>query len=45
MILVSQPLERNRYAITVIDHFSKFAAAYPVADKSAETVARVIFIK
>lgn len=27
----------NRYAVTVIDHFSKFAAAYPVPAKSAET--------
>ncbi|KAL6731328.1 hypothetical protein Aduo_002203 [Ancylostoma duodenale] len=33
----------NRYAITVIDHFSKWAAAYPVADKSAETIAKVLF--
>uniref|UniRef100_A0A7I4XX54 RNA-directed DNA polymerase n=1 Tax=Haemonchus contortus TaxID=6289 RepID=A0A7I4XX54_HAECO len=33
----------NKYAVTVIDHFSKFAQAYPTADKSAETVAKVIF--
>ncbi|EYC44211.1 hypothetical protein Y032_0468g2007 [Ancylostoma ceylanicum] len=33
----------NRYAVTVIDHFSKWAAAYPVADKSAETIAKVLF--
>ncbi|XGW15120.1 hypothetical protein V3C99_000979, partial [Haemonchus contortus] len=35
----------NRYAVTVIDHFSKFAAAYPVPDKSAETVTKAIFYK
>ncbi|EYC42134.1 hypothetical protein Y032_0541g3182 [Ancylostoma ceylanicum] len=35
----------NRYAATVIDHFSKFAAAYPVPDKSAETVARTFFTR
>ncbi|EPB70881.1 integrase core domain protein [Ancylostoma ceylanicum] len=35
----------NRYAVPVIDHFSKFAAAYPVADKSAETVARTFFTR
>ncbi|XGW17334.1 hypothetical protein V3C99_002160, partial [Haemonchus contortus] len=33
----------NRYAVTVIDHFSKFAAAYPVPDKTAETIARTLF--
>ncbi|EYC34973.1 hypothetical protein Y032_1220g3764 [Ancylostoma ceylanicum] len=35
----------NRYAVTVIDHFSKYAAAYPVPDKSAETVAKVVFLR
>uniref|UniRef100_A0A7I4Z234 RNA-directed DNA polymerase n=1 Tax=Haemonchus contortus TaxID=6289 RepID=A0A7I4Z234_HAECO len=35
----------NRYAVTIIDHFSKFAAAYPVPDKSAETIAKTIFIR
>lgn len=29
----------NRYAVTVIDHFSKFAAACSVLGKTAETVA------
>ncbi|EYB96269.1 hypothetical protein Y032_0152g2896 [Ancylostoma ceylanicum] len=35
----------NRYAVTVIDHFSMFAAAYPVPDKSAETVAKALFYR
>ncbi|EYC11418.1 hypothetical protein Y032_0050g1903 [Ancylostoma ceylanicum] len=35
----------NRYAVTVIDHFSKYAAAYPVPDKKAETVAKAIFLR
>ncbi|EYC18252.1 hypothetical protein Y032_0028g1760 [Ancylostoma ceylanicum] len=35
----------NRYVVSIIDHFSKFAAAYPVPDKSAETVAKAIFLR
>ena len=35
----------NRYAVTVIDLFSKFAAAYPVPDKSAKTVANTLFVR
>uniref|UniRef100_A0A7I4YKX2 RNA-directed DNA polymerase n=1 Tax=Haemonchus contortus TaxID=6289 RepID=A0A7I4YKX2_HAECO len=35
----------NKYAVTVIDHFSKYAAAYPVPDKSAETIARTFFMR
>ncbi|KAL6738325.1 hypothetical protein Aduo_011885 [Ancylostoma duodenale] len=33
----------NRYALVVIDHFTKFLGAYPIPDKSAKTVARTIF--
>ncbi|EYC05726.1 hypothetical protein Y032_0080g1333 [Ancylostoma ceylanicum] len=33
----------NRYALVVIDHFSKYAGAYPIPDKSARTVARTLF--
>ncbi|VDK52496.1 unnamed protein product, partial [Cylicostephanus goldi] len=32
-------------AVTVIDHFSKYAAAYPVPDKTAETIAKVLFVR
>uniref|UniRef100_A0A7I5E5B3 RNA-directed DNA polymerase n=1 Tax=Haemonchus contortus TaxID=6289 RepID=A0A7I5E5B3_HAECO len=35
----------NKYAVTVIDVFSKFAAAYPVPDKSARTVAQTLFVR
>ena len=30
----------NRYILTVVDHFSKHAEAYPIADQEAVTVAR-----
>ncbi|XGW30756.1 hypothetical protein V3C99_009594 [Haemonchus contortus] len=33
----------NRYIVTVIDHFTKYLGAYPIADKKAETVAEAIF--
>ncbi|EYC19204.1 hypothetical protein Y032_0025g1233 [Ancylostoma ceylanicum] len=33
----------NRYIVTVIDHFTKYLGAYPVANKRAETVAEAIF--
>ncbi|EYC37336.1 hypothetical protein Y032_0802g2426 [Ancylostoma ceylanicum] len=33
----------NKYALVVIDHFTKFLGAYPVPDKSARTVARMFF--
>ncbi|EYB97728.1 hypothetical protein Y032_0138g2082 [Ancylostoma ceylanicum] len=35
----------NRYAVTIIDHFSKYGAAYPVPDKTAETVANTLFLR
>ncbi|KAH7719799.1 gagpol and env protein precursor [Aphelenchoides avenae] len=31
------------YVVTVIDHHSKFCAAYPVADKTAKTIAQVFW--
>uniref|UniRef100_A0A183GV98 RNA-directed DNA polymerase n=1 Tax=Heligmosomoides polygyrus TaxID=6339 RepID=A0A183GV98_HELPZ len=33
----------NRYILTVIDHFTKYGAAYPIATKAAEVVARTLF--
>ncbi|EYB94572.1 hypothetical protein Y032_0170g268 [Ancylostoma ceylanicum] len=33
----------NRYIVTVIDHFTKYLGAYPVANKKAETVAEALF--
>jgi len=32
---------KNRYLLTFIDHFSKYAEAFPIPDVSAETCARV----
>ncbi|PIO74142.1 hypothetical protein TELCIR_03858 [Teladorsagia circumcincta] len=34
----------NRYAVTAIDHYSEFAA-YPVPNKSAETIAKTLFAR
>ncbi|XGW22596.1 hypothetical protein V3C99_005091 [Haemonchus contortus] len=33
----------NRYLVVVIDHFSKWLAAYPTPTKSAEDIARLVF--
>ncbi|KAL6726387.1 hypothetical protein Aduo_008362 [Ancylostoma duodenale] len=33
----------NKYALVVVDHFTKFAGAYPIPDKKARTVASVLF--
>lgn len=35
----------NRYVVTRIGLFSKFAAAYPLPDKSASTVANTLFVR
>ena len=35
----------NRYILTIIDHFTKLGAAYPIADKTAENVANVFLEK
>jgi transposase InsO family protein len=32
---------RNKYLLTFVDHFSKYAEAYPIPDQSAEVCARV----
>lgn len=32
----------NQYILTVIDHFSKYVSAYPLPDKSADTVTRAM---
>jgi transposase InsO family protein len=31
----------NRYLLTFIDHFPKYVAAFPIADQSAETCAKI----
>ncbi|CAF2236425.1 unnamed protein product [Rotaria magnacalcarata] len=38
--LLSMPQQgRYKYILTVVDHFSKYAAAWPLKDKSSQTVA------
>ena len=32
----------NEYMLTVMDHFSKWAEAYPLRDRKAPTVAKVL---
>ena len=32
---------RNRYILTFIDHYTKYAEAFPIPDQSAQTCARV----
>ncbi|KAH7710724.1 gagpol and env protein precursor [Aphelenchoides avenae] len=40
---ISQTSSGVQHVVTVIDHHSKFCAAYAVADKSAETIARAFW--
>ena len=39
-----QPRSRrgNYYILTYLDHFTKFAEAYPIPNKDAETIFRVL---
>ena len=37
--------ERNQYALTCIDYFTKFATAIPIKDKKAETIVDALFNK
>ena len=32
----------NYYILTYLDHFTKFAGAYPIPNKDAETICRVL---
>jgi len=32
---------RNKYLLTFVDHFSKYAEAFPIPDQSAEVCARI----
>ncbi|KAH7706854.1 gagpol and env protein precursor [Aphelenchoides avenae] len=40
---ISQTSSGVQHVVTVIDHHSKFCAAYAVADKTAETIAKVFW--
>ena len=39
---MSETVRKNRYLLTVQDGFTRFATAYPICNKKAGTVARVI---
>jgi transposase InsO family protein len=42
LIELSTTHSNNKYILTVIDHFSKYVSAYPLPNKSAETVTRAM---
>ena len=39
---MSETVRKNRYMLTVQDGFTRFASAYPICNKEAGTVARVL---
>ena len=39
---MSETVRKNRYLLTVQDGFMRFASAYPICNKEAGTVARVL---
>ena len=41
----SETEEGNKYIITIVDHFSGWPEAYPSPNKTAESVARILFEK
>ena len=42
LVSMSETVRKNRYMLTVQDGFSRFASAYPICNKEAGTVARVL---
>ena len=42
LVSMSETMRKNRYMLTVQDGFTKFASAYPICNKEAGTVARVL---
>ena len=42
LVLMSETVRKNRYMLTVQDGFTRFASAYPICNKEAGTVARVL---
>ena len=42
LVTLSETVRKNRYLLTVQDGFTRFASAYPICNKEAGTVARVL---
>ncbi len=42
LVSMSETVRKNRYMLTVQDGFTRFASAYPICNKEAGTVARVL---
>ena len=42
LVSMSESVRKNRYMLTVQDGFTRFASAYPICNKKAGTVARVL---
>ena len=42
LISMSETLRKNHYLLTVQDGFTRFTSAYPIGNKEAGTVARVL---
>ena len=42
LVSMSETVRKNRYLLTVQDGFTRFASAYPICNKEAGTVARVL---
>ena len=42
LVSMSETVRQNRYLLTVQDGFTRFASAYPICNKEAGTVARVL---
>ena len=42
LVLMSETVRKNLYLLTVQDGFTRFASAYPICNKEAGTVARVL---
>ena len=42
LVSMSETVRKNRYMLMVQDGFTRFASAYPICNKKAGTVARVL---
>jgi len=42
LVTLSETLRKNRYLLSVQDGFTRFTSAYPICNKEAGTMARVL---